>query len=273
MRQIDGGDDGGIGNADAMVLFHRPQNAAQHGGAARRIGLVDQDGLEAAGEGRILLEILAIFGPGGRGDGAQGAARQRRFEQVGGVSRPGRAAGADQRMRFIDEQDDRRRRGLHLVDDRAQPLLELALHRGARLHQTDVEGAELHPAQRRGHVARRDLLRKTFDDGGLADAGLAGEDRVVLSPPHQHVDDLADFFVAAKDRVHGAAAALAVRSCEKRSSAVVPFRAGRTSAPGVPAPLRPEPSIGRRLSSSESSQSCASPWSGRRSGSWQIRAR
>ena len=38
------------------------------------------------------------------------AARQRRLEQVGRVAGAGRAAGADQRVRLVDEQDDRLRR-------------------------------------------------------------------------------------------------------------------------------------------------------------------
>ena len=36
---------------------------------------------------------------------------------------------------------------------------------------------QLHAAQRRRHVAGRDALGKALDDRGLADAGLAGEDR------------------------------------------------------------------------------------------------
>ena len=59
-----------------------------------------------------------------------------------------------------------------------------------------------HAAQRRRHIARGDALRKSLDDGGLADAGLAGEDRVVLAPAHQNVDDLPDLVVAAEDRIH-----------------------------------------------------------------------
>ncbi len=42
-------------------------------------------------------------------DGAQRAARQRRLQQVGRVAGAGRAAGADQRVRLVDEQDDRLR--------------------------------------------------------------------------------------------------------------------------------------------------------------------
>ena len=55
---------------------------------------------------------------------------------------PGRAAGADQRVGLVDEQDDRLGRGLHLVDHLAQAVLELALHAGARLQQADVERAQ-----------------------------------------------------------------------------------------------------------------------------------
>ena len=135
-------------------------------------------------------------------DGAQRAARQRRLQQVGGVAGAGRAAGADQRVRLVDEQDDRRRAALHLVDDAAQALLELALHRGAGLQQADVERQQAHALQRGRHVARDDPLREALDDGGLADAGLAGQDRVVLPAAQQDVDDLADLLVAADDRVH-----------------------------------------------------------------------
>ena len=60
----------------------------------------------------------------------------------------------------------------------------------------------------RRHVAARDALREAFDHRGLADAGLADQDRVVLAPAHQDVDDLADLVVAADDRVHLAAARL-----------------------------------------------------------------
>ncbi len=55
--------------------------------ARRLVGLVDLDQLEAAGQRRVLLEVLLVLGPGGGGDGAQLAAGQGRLEQVGGVAR------------------------------------------------------------------------------------------------------------------------------------------------------------------------------------------
>ena len=201
-REMHGGDHRLVGNPHAMVLFHRLQDAAQHVAAFLDRRLLDVDRLEAAGQRRVLLEILAVLGPGRRADRPQRAARQRRLEQVRRVARALRAAGADQRVRFVDEQDDRRRRRLHLVDHRAQALLELTLHRRAGLHQADVEGAQADALELRRHVAVGEPLRKTFHHRGLADAGLAGQDRIVLAPPHQHVDDLADLLVAADHRVH-----------------------------------------------------------------------
>ena len=52
-----------------------------------------------------------------------------------------------------------------------------------------------------GHVAGDDPLGEALDDGGLADAGLADQHRVVLGTPRQHLDHPADLGVAADHRV------------------------------------------------------------------------
>ena len=44
------------------------------------------------------------------------------------------------------------------------------------------------------------MRRQTFDDRGLADAGLADQHRIVLGPPRQHLNGPADFLVAADHR-------------------------------------------------------------------------
>ena len=59
-----------------------------------------------------------------------------------------------------------------------------------------------------GHVAADDALGEPLDDGRLADAGLADEDRVVLGPARQDLDDPADLLVAADDRIELARARL-----------------------------------------------------------------
>ena len=57
-----------------------------------------------------------------------------------------------------------------------------------------------------GHVAVHDPPGQPLDDGGLADAGLADQHRVVLGPARQHLDDPADLVVAADHRVEPALA-------------------------------------------------------------------
>jgi hypothetical protein len=128
--------------------------------------------------------VLLVFGPGGGGDGAQFATRQRRLEQIGGIASARRTACADQRMRLVDEQDDRHLRSLDLVDDRLQSLLELALDAGPRLHQPDIEHAHTDVLERRRHVTLSDAQCKALDRRRLADTGLAGQDRIVLPAPH-----------------------------------------------------------------------------------------
>ena len=124
-----------------MVLLERRRDAAHHQDRLLLARLGDLHDLEAPRQRRILLDVLLVLGPGRRGDRAQRAARQRRLQQVGRIAGAGRAARADQRVRLVDEQDDRLRRRLHLVDHLAQPVLELALHAGAGLQQADVERA------------------------------------------------------------------------------------------------------------------------------------
>ena len=46
-----------------------------------------------------------------------------------------------------------------------------------------------------------DLLRQAFDDGGLADAGLADQDGVVLGAPAQHLLHPLQLVLAADERV------------------------------------------------------------------------
>ena len=56
------------------------------------------------------------------------------------------------------------------------------------------------------HVAIDDAQRQPFGDGGLADAGLADQHRVVLGAARQHLDGAADLLVAADHRIELAGA-------------------------------------------------------------------
>ena len=60
------------------------------------------------------------------------------------------------------------------------------------------------------HLAVDDAARQPFGDRGLADAGLADEQRIVLLPPAQHLDGAVDLGLAADQRIDLALARLLV---------------------------------------------------------------
>ena len=88
-----------------------------------------------------------------------------------------------------------------LVDHVLQPVLEFALHAGPGLQQPHVEHVQLHALQHLRHVTLGDAAGQALNHRGLAHAGLAGEDRIVLAPAQQDIDQLADLGIAANHRV------------------------------------------------------------------------
>ena len=95
--------------------------------------------------------------------------------------------------------------GLDLGEHGLQPLLELAAELGAGEELRQVERQHAAVLQPLRHVAGGEPLRQALDDGGLADAGLADQHRIVLGAPRQDLDRAADFVVAAD---HGVELAL-----------------------------------------------------------------
>ena len=169
--------------------------------------LADEDGLEAALERLVLLDVLPVLVERRRADAAQLAARERGLEHVGRVHRALGAAGADQRVQLVDEQDDAARGGLDLLEHGLEPILELAAVLGAGDERAEVERQDPLVLERLGHVAGGDALRDALDDGGLADARLADEHRVVLGAAREHLHRAADLLVAADHRIELAACA------------------------------------------------------------------
>ncbi len=145
--------------------------------------------------------MLAVLVERRRADAVQLAAREHRLQQVGGVHGALGGAGADDGVQLVDEQDDLPVGVGDLLEDRLQPLLELAAVLRAGDERAHVERHDSLVAQAVGHVAAHDALRQALDDGGLADARLADQHRVVLRAAAEHLDDAADLLVAADDRV------------------------------------------------------------------------
>src|SRR5438270_4666218 len=155
--------------------------------------LVDRDGLEAALEGGVLLQVLAVLVERRGADGLQLAAGEHGLEDRRGVDRSFSGAGADECVQLVDEQDDVAA-GADLLQHLLEALLEVAAVAGAGDESAEIECVDLLAVQRLGHVVGHDLLGQALDDGGLADAGLADENRVVLGAAGEdlhHALDLA----------------------------------------------------------------------------------
>ena len=85
-------------------------------------GGLDQHRLEAALQGGVLLDVLAVLVEGGGADHAQLAPGQHRLEHVGGVHAPLGGPGADDGVQLVDEGDHLALGGLDLVEGGLEAL-------------------------------------------------------------------------------------------------------------------------------------------------------
>jgi hypothetical protein len=179
-------------------------DAVQDPQGLRLVRRVDVHRLEPPHQAAVLVDVLGELLVRGGPDALHFAPGQGRLEDIGRVQAALRGAGADDAVDLVDEQDHAGILG-GLGDDRLQPLLELAAVLGPGHHQAQVQRVDPLVLQARRHHALEDLLGQSFDDGGLAHAGLAQQDRVVLAAPAEDLDDAVHFKVAADEIVEDAA--------------------------------------------------------------------
>ena len=196
-----GGDEGGVLDAHAVVDFIALAQAAEDGDGIFDGGLVDEDELEAALEGGVLLDVLAVLVEGGGADAVKFAAGEHGLEEVAGVHGAFGLPRPDDGVELVDEEDDLAFGRLNLFENGLEALLELAAELGAGDQRAHVERDDALLLQALGDIAADDALGEAFDDGGLADTGLADQDGVVLGAAGEDLNDAADFGIAADDGV------------------------------------------------------------------------
>ena len=131
----------------------------------------------------------------------QFAPGERGLQHVPRIHRPLGLAGAHHGVQFIDEQDDLAFLFGEIVQDRLQPLLEFPAKFRARDQGAQVERQNALVAKPFRHFAVDDALRQSLDDGGLADARLADQHRIVLGAPLQYLNGAANLIVAPDHRI------------------------------------------------------------------------
>ena len=103
-------------------------------------------------------------------------------------------------MQLVDEKHDVAGRR-DLLEHRFEPLLEFAAELRARHQRAHIQGDHAAVLQALGHVGIDDPQGEPFDDGRLADARLADENRIVLRAARENLNHAADFLIAADDRI------------------------------------------------------------------------
>ena len=97
-----------------------------------------------------------------------------------------------------------------LLQHLLQALLEVAAIARAREQRAHVEREHGRSRKNLRHLAVDDALGEALRDRGLADAGLAHEQRIVLLPAAQHLDRAVDLGIASDHRIDLAVARLLV---------------------------------------------------------------
>jgi len=88
-----------------------------------------------------------------------------------------------------------------LLEHPLEALFKVAAILGAGQQGTHVQRVDRGVGQDFRHAALDDAPRQAFGDGGLADAGLADQQRVVLAAAAQRLHHALEFLVAADQRV------------------------------------------------------------------------
>ncbi len=163
VREDRRGDECRVLDADPVVHLVALLQAAQDGDGVLDRRRVDQHRLEAALQGGVLLDVLAVLVQRRRPDHPQLAAGQHRLDHVAGVDRPLGGSGSDDGVELVDEGDDLPPGLRDLLEDGLHPLLELTPVLRSGDHRGDVEGDDALVAQTLGDVTVGDATGDALD--------------------------------------------------------------------------------------------------------------
>ncbi len=200
VRHGRGGHDRFIRDGHAVERLVAVAQAFENLDGVRQLRLRHLDGLEAALERGVLLDVLAVLVERGGADGLQLASRQHGLEDRRGVDGALGGTGTHQGVDLVDEQDDVAA-GADLLEHLLEALLEVTAVAGAGHQRAQVQRVEVLVLERLGHVAAHDRLGQALDHGRLAHAGLADQHGVVLGAARQHLHHALHDELAAHDGV------------------------------------------------------------------------
>ena len=201
VAQLCSGNDGWVGDVDAVVDFVTFLQTAQDGDGVFHTGFADQYFLEAAFECRVFFDVLAVFVQGGRADAVQFAACQSRFQHIARIHCTVGFTRADQSMDFVDENQGITVVFRQIVQHAFQALFKFATVFCTGNQCRQIQNQQAFIAQGFGHFAINNTLRQAFNNSGFTHTRLTNQHRVVFGTALQHLNRTADFVVAADNGV------------------------------------------------------------------------
>ena len=185
-----------------VALFQSAQNRDRVVDAR----LVHHHGLEAPFQRGVFLDVFSVLIERGRADRAQLAAREHRLEHIRRIHRAFGRTRADDRVQLVDEQNDLALGVGDFFQKRFQSIFKFAAEFCARDHRADVHRDDPLVFERIRDIAADDATGETFNDCGLAHAGITDEHGIIFRAAREHLHDPADLVIAADDRIDLAAA-------------------------------------------------------------------
>ena len=130
--------------------------AAEDGDGVFDGRFADHDGLEAAFEGGVFFDVLAVLVEGGGADAAEFAAGELGFEEIAGVHGAFGFACADDGVEFVDEEDDLAFAGGDFLEEGFETFFEFAAEFCSSHHAAEVHADEPFVFEGIGDVAGDD---------------------------------------------------------------------------------------------------------------------
>ncbi len=145
--------------------------------------------------------MLAVFVQRCGTNTVQFTARKGRFQKVRRIHRAITFACADQRVHFVDEQDDLTSRRSDLVQNCLQPLFEFTTVFRTGNQRTHVQRQQFLVLKAFGHITINDPQRETFDNRCFTDARFTNQHRIVFCATAKNLHRAANFLVPTDNRI------------------------------------------------------------------------
>ncbi len=201
MRKHRSRDDCRILDLHAMMDFVALLQSAKNGNRVFDGGLADIGLLKSSFEGFVLLDVFLIFVQRGCADATQIATCQCGLQHIGSIHRSFGSAGADQRVQFVDEQNDVAAGFFDFLEDGLQTVFKFAAILRSGNHRAKIQRDDSLMLEGFRNVAGDNSLRQAFNNCGLSYSRLANQYGIVFGSSGENLNDAPHFFVTADDRI------------------------------------------------------------------------